>query len=678
MDEQEKQESEFSLEDILKEFGGEPTEETPVVADETEQEDVAIWTGEPSQMPSQPAFPQDTVRLDDITQAVRKREESAQPEETEQPESPSESPEQIPTEPEEPFSQNWEPEYEQPIGEYVPPQPIIFRPKSRLQELKRKLVAGPEKRYYELSETGLGKLQAAIFANLLVALLSGGTTLLYAAGVIGTGRARFVIFVQFLSLLLSALFGSYQLISGFTDMIKKRFSLDSLLLFSLLACLADGIVCLIQVRIPCTAAFSLNMTMSLWAAYERRNTEMGQMDTMRKATQLDSVAAAPDYLEGRPGFLRGIGQVEDFMDTYQQIPTPEKTLSVYALVALLVSAAIGIAAGILYSVSMGLQVFTASILVAVPASSYVSHSRPMALLERRLHRHGSVICGWQGVKGLSVSAAAPLDDHDLFPVGSAKLNGLKFYGQRSPDEVVAYAAALIQAGGGGLSPIFCQLLESRSGRHYDAENLQFYTGGIGAEVNEEAVLAGTLNFMQDMGVEMPEGTRVNQAVYVAIDGVLSGVFAMSYAKTKATAMGLTTLCAYRNLTPVLTGEDFMLTESFLRGKFGVNTRKILFADPQTRQTLREKTPPEDAPALALTTRDSLTSTAYAITGARALRSAFRAGTAVHMAAGILGLVMMLVLGILGAEYLLTPANVLLYELIWTVPGLLITEWTRSV
>jgi len=49
-----------------------------------------------------------------------------------------------------------------------------------------------------------------------------------------------------------------------------------------------------------------------------------------------------------------------------------------------------------------------------------------------------------------------------------------------------------------------------------------------------------------------------------------------------------------------------------------------------------------------------------------------------MLGGILGLVMMLVLGIVGANHLLTPMNLLLYELVWVLPGLLITEWTRSV
>jgi cation transport ATPase len=158
------------------------------------------------------------------------------------------------------------------------------------------------------------------------------------------------------------------------------------------------------------------------------------------------------------------------------------------------------------------------------------------------------------------------------------MNGVKFYGSRDPDQIVSYAAALVTTAGGSLAPLFSQLLESRSGYHYDALNLQSYPGGVGGEVNDEAVLTGTLSFMQSMGVDMPKGTRVNQAVYVSIDGQLCGVFAISYNKVKSSSAGLTTLCAYRGLTPVMTAGDFMLTENYVRSKFGVNTRRMVFPD----------------------------------------------------------------------------------------------------
>ena len=49
-----------------------------------------------------------------------------------------------------------------------------------------------------------------------------------------------------------------------------------------------------------------------------------------------------------------------------------------------------------------------------------------------------------------------------------------------------------------------------------------------------------------------------------------------------------------------------------------------------------------------------------------------------MVGGIVGLLIMLVMAILGNTELLTPTNVLLYQLIWAIPGILVTEWTRIV
>lgn len=677
MDEQEKLNEEFSLEDILKEFSD------PAGEEKAPEEDVSIWKGVPPETPPRTEVTGDTIRLDEITKAVNGEKAVTDATAAFTPVGQQEEEETyvppVPKQPKaEPYSDDWEPEYEQPIAEYVPPQPIVFRPRSRLQELKRKLVAGPEKRYYELMETGLSKLQAAIFFNLLVFLLASGVMLMYSFGTISPERTRFVIFTQFLSLLLSAALGSYQIMSGIGDIFRLRFSLNSLLVFSLAACVVDGVLCLWSLRIPCCAAFSLNMTMSLWGEYQKRNTEMGQMDTMRKATRLDSVVSVPDYMDGRPGFLRGEGQVEDFMDRYAQPSTPEKVQSVYALAALACSVGIGIASGVMHGLPQGIQVFSAVLLAATPASFFITLSRPMAILERRLHKHGVVLCGWQGVRQLSKRGVFPIGDSDLFPAGTAKLNGLKFYGKRSPDDIVSYAAALIEAGGGGLAPLFNGMRDSRAGFRYEAVGFRSYNGGIGAEVDGEAVLAGSLSFMQDMGVDMPEGTRVNQAVYVAVDGTLCAVFAVSYGKSKNVAHALTTLCAYRGLTPVLTAQDFMLTESFLHAKFGINTRRITFPDRKTRKELAAKVPGEGTPALALTTHEGILGAAYAVTGSRALLSSSRMGMALHMFGGILGILMMLVLTVVGAEYLLTPVNLLLYELVWTVPGILVTEWTRFV
>ncbi|MBQ6839520.1 MAG: hypothetical protein IJO45_02380 [Oscillospiraceae bacterium] len=715
MDEKELQQNEdtqeFSLEDIMKEFGGEPeealmpetteepAEEEPAVEEPAEEEPAEEEAAEEEAAEEEAA--EDDVAQETATEETPVGGDTIRMEPLEKAETDAAAmggatirmdvidvgsePQQVkgaaPIAEEadkEPFSDQWEPEYEQPMGEYIPPRPILIHPRSRLKELKAKLVAGPEKRYYILSELGLGKLQAAIFLSLLVVLLSAGSTVMYAMGMVSPERLRLMIFGQFLAMMVSALLGSGQLVEGVAELFKGRFTLNTLLVVTFIACVADGVLCLRQLRIPCCAAFSVEMTMALWAAYERRNTEMGQMDTLRKATHLDSIRLCKDYYGGKKSFLRGEGEVEDFMDHYNAVSKPEKVLSWYALAAMVASVAIGVVAVLFHGVGTGVQVAAVCLLAAVPGTMFVTLTRPMAVLEKKLHDVGAVICGWQGVEGLCGKGVFPIGYEDLFPVGCAKMNGVKFFGSRPTDEVVAYATALVAANGSGLAPIFTQVLDSRHGRHYDVEEFRVYdNGGIGGVVCDESVLVGPMSFMKEMGVDVPEGLKVNQAICVAVDGELCGLFAPSYENARTSAVGLTALCSNRGLNPIVISDDFLLTESFVRSRFGVKPRKVLFPQMQEREALRKKTAEDNMPGLALSTREGLASYACSVSGARALRTASRMGVAVHMIGGILGLAIMATLTVLGALELLTPANVFAYQLVWMFPGLLITEWTRT-
>ncbi len=570
-----------------------------------------------------------------------------------------------------------EPAFE--VEEEFIPSPLVFTPRSRLKELKKKLVAGPEKRYYLLSEVGTTRLQIALLINVLVVLLSAGVSTMFVLDMVPEARLRFVIFSQVLAMLLSGLLGIFLIMDSISELFKGRFTINTLLTVTFLACLADAWFCLQELRIPCCTAFSLEMTMALWARLQQRNTEIAQLDTMRKAVRLHAIVRMPNYYEGKDGLLRTEGDVEDFMDTYQKTTGPQLVQGVYAGLSLLACVCIAVLAGMYHGVSMGVQIFSTSLLVAVPASFFISISRPMAILEQRLHMVGTVLCGWKGVKGLCGKAAFPLTDHDLFPQGSTKLNGVKFYGDRNPDDVVAYSTSLIEKAGGDLAPVFRQLLASRNGSLYPVANFQNYgSGGIGCEIQGESVLLGSLHFLQDMGVDIPEGTMVNQAVYAAIDGQLCAVYAISYAKMRSASAGLVTLCGYSRLTPVILCSDFMLTEGFIGAKFEVKTKRMAFPSRDVSAQLRQVQPDPELPVLAMTTREELISSAYAVTGARALRTATRLGVTIHLIGGILGLLIMLVLAILGNTELLTPTNILLYQLIWSVPGLLVTEWARIV
>jgi len=711
---------EFSLEDIIKEFSDHPQEdltelpaemfaeeietaeaEMPEVseaAEQTVEETEEVPAAEPVEEPEEevpaepvgeesseevcaeeadPALCGDTIRLDS-SELLKGVVHDAQPIDDEAEEAAAAVEEE--GEEEEPaFSENWEPEYEQPMGEYVPPQPIAFPSRAESREMKRKLVIGHEKKYYELTEKGLGKLQICMFFCLLVVVLSAISTIAYAQGMVPENRLRFLIFGQFLAVLVSALLGSFQLIQGVADLCKGRFTLNTLLVVTFVVCCADGVFCLLQERIPCCAAFSLEVLMSLWSTYNRRHAALGQMDVLRKASRLYGVCAKENAVEGKKVLCRIPGQVDDFMNHYDQPSAPENRQGVYALVALVISVGIGIFAGVTWDLYVGIQMTAVSLLAAVPATAFVAATRPFAILQRRLHRLGAVLCGWQGIKQLSGKVIFPLANDDIFPMGTTRMNGAKFFGNRSTEQVLAYTAAIVEAEGGILAPLFRQVVDSRNGRHYDAENLRRYeNGGMGGTVLDEPVLVGSLSFLKEMGVEVPEGIQVSQAVCVAIDFELCGVFAISYEKTRSATAGLSTLSSYRGVNPVMADGTFMMSESFIRGKFGIKSKRLQFPNEETRASLRMVQPDEGAEAALLSTVSGLAPMAYCVTGARSVRTASNLGVVLHMIAGGLGMLVVLGLVILGATHLLSPANMFLYQLAWMIPGFLVSEWTRSV
>ena len=676
LENQELEEREFNIDDLIREFGG-------TVLSEEEQL-AALEEKNRKEAEQAQADQSGTVRFEAVEQPKEEKAQVSQDTVSFEPlrtvtkdtvsfEPLPDDEEQTVEEPE-PFAEDIDPEYD---GMAVNMGPIAFSNKERLRQMRRKIVEGPEQRYYELMEKGTGKLRFALIVNSVVFLAVAATTVLHAFGLFEPERLRLLVFTQFFGLLMSALLGSGQLIDGLFDLFKLRFTTNSLLLVTFITCCVDGVFCLQQQRVSIAALFCLEVSMALWGTIHSRATEMNQMETMRHAVRLERVVCTTGYYKDRAGYCSEQGEIEDFMDNYSKLSTPEKVLNWYCFSVLLVAIALAVTAGLLHNVDTAVQVGAAALIMGLPATAAISLTRPAALLESRLHRLGTVLCGWQGIRAAGRKAVYPVEARDLFPVGSVKLNGVKFY-HDSPDWVVALATAVVKKGGGALVEPFSNMLNSRDGRYFPVDSFQRYDGGIGGEVVGRSVLVGTRAFMKHQGMKLDAVAKVDHAVYVSVDGSIAAQFVVNYRKQKEMVQGLHTLSSYRGLTPMIMADDFMLTEEFMSHKLDVNTRRIRFPKREDREQMLAHRPKEGDPIVAVTVRDGLASKAYAVTGARVLRSALKAGVTVHLIGGILGLLIVGALAVVGITGVLTPANVLLYELIWMVPGLLITQWTKTV
>lgn len=552
------------------------------------------------------------------------------------------------------------------------------RLRTPFQIMRRKIVEGPERQYYALREKGIAKLQTVLFFSFLVAVLAAGTAVLYSLGYIPESRLRLMIFGQILLMLISALLGAFQMVDGLFLIAKLRFRPNTLLFFTFLACGLDGIFCLKSLRVPCCAVFCIQVFMSLWGVCMQRKTDTCRTDTMRSAKSISGIAVKKDYFEGVKAFMRCDGDVDHFMDNYGKEGAPEKTLGIYCFAAFLAALAVGCTICVLSGLELGLQIFAAALMMAMPATMFITLERPARLLERKFYKLGVVLCGWNGIKGFAGKAVFPITHQDIFPAGTVKLNGVKFYGEIDPATVVGYAAAVAEKEEGSLAPVFAELKENYNIARYELESFRHYAGGIGGGVEGAVVLIGTLPMLKAMQVEIPEDLRLPSGVGVAINGKFACLVAVNYEKSRPVSHGLRVLCGYTGLKPVLISNDLVLTGAFMKKKFGVKPKKLRRPEPEERNRLQNVAADPEDPVLSLAVRPTLAAYGYTIAGARAMRLAIVFGVALHILGGILGLGAVAVLAFLGETALLTPANLLLYQAIWLIPGFLMTEWTRSI
>lgn len=468
------------------------------------------------------------------------------------------------------------------------------------------------------------------------------------------------------------------LTSGIRRLLQPGFSLLTLITLEVVICLADGFLALPGGRVTYCPLVCLLLCAALWSLSSADGATCAVMDPARKGAGNLALTREPNVFQKLSGVLYGPGSLQEFLQANHRPAGPERVLDAYALAVFLLSAGV---AGLTCrgNTAHFLQYWSATLLAGTPLAGAIVWSRPWCILSRRLQRLGAALYGWTGICRLDGKLVVPISDEDLFPAENVKMNGVKYFGGQSPDHVVAYGAAVISAAGSGLSNIFEEQLEIRGARRYSVSKLRRYeVGGVGAEIGSDSVLVGSLRFMQSMGVDMPAGTRVSQAVYVAINGSLAGVFAVHYGVSRSVLEGLSALTVSRGVSPVVTAGDFIITESFLRSKFRINTAKLKMPPFPARSELSQKQASEAARPCALLQEKKFGTLALAVTGARALRTATRWGLLFDIVGGIMGMAIMAVLADLSAGGVMSLVNLTLFLLLWSVPSLLLSGWPRNV
>ncbi len=439
-----------------------------------------------------------------------------------------------------------------------------------------------------------------------------------------------------------------------------------LMLYELILAIPCGFLLLVNGQSVISAPVCMTLTFSLLGVHIRSMGVGHTLEASQACTHGDTLFCEPDFDNRKPGIMSARGSKAVLLRGNAAIPAPQRAISIYALLVIFVSLTTAVVAPQDNLVDL-LKNALITALMGTPLSALLAWFLPWSILAKKMRQKGAALCGWRGVKKAARSVVVPLSDEDLFSPELMSLNGVKFFGGADPDKVVACTASLMDVAGGSLKVIFRQQADQRGLCLSPVDRFRRYdSGGVSGEIGEDSVLIGTLRFLQAMGVALPGGTKVNQAIYVAINGDLAGVFAINYGITAQGAEAMTGLASYKKAAPAVTAVDFMVTDSFLRSKYQIATDRFVFPLLSQKAQLIKRKVSDSAVPCAIYGHDRLPVTVLTLRGSRQLRKTGRWCAMLAILSGLFGLAIVMAV-LLGKGTVVAVEDVLYYQSLWLVP-----------
>ncbi len=477
------------------------------------------------------------------------------------------------------------------------------------------------------------------------------------------------------------LLGLDVLITGLGRAFRGKAGMDTLAALSCLFTLADGAVLALsgnpEGRMPYSVVALAGLWTLLHGTYHKKCGLRLSCRTAAASAQPYRVTLDEGKWNGRDTYTKWTGTAQGFGSQIQMDDGAQVIFRRYCpllllgdvLLALLSTSGAGRPEDLLWALS---ALFTAT----ASFGGALVYGRSFHKVARRLIQSGAALAGWPGAADSKRGDRVLLTDTDLFPPGYVELNGFKMLGDFPMERVVAYTATLIRDSGSGLAKLFHDQLRALGGLMRTAERLCCYEGGgLSANIRGDQVLVGSAAFMNLMDIPLPPGLNVKNAVFCAIDGELAGIFALSYTLPDTVFPSLDELIREK-VGPVLATRDFNVIPAMLHQRFKLAADKMDFPPVERRRELSDPDQPHSDTLAALLCREGLYPFAESVAAARRLRWATRLGAVLCCAGSTLGLLLAAYLVSMTAYGSLSPLNLLVYMVTWLAPVWFLSGWVH--
>lgn len=465
-------------------------------------------------------------------------------------------------------------------------------------------------------------------------------------------------------LLLATLLTPEAMIRGALDLVHLRISPHTLTSLAVILSLVQGASCAVEGEMGYCDVTTLLLFLQYCSLIQGRSAMYYTLRTVCGFENPMGIFDTPQLLENAASLRCDRGKIREYVENLTQPAYPQRVLSVYATVLLPLSVILALLMTARLQESV-LTVWLVLLLCSMPCAAIFSYSYPFCYLAKRLSAFGGALCGWHSAEIFGSRHTIILRDEDLFGAQNVLSNGMKLFPGYEATRVTAYAYTAMELVGSPLARLLRTLLPAQPPRYAVTEHRVYDDGGVGLAIGPDIVLVGSLSFMRSMGVHMPEGSRVRQAVYVSVNGELAAIFAVKYKPDAATGAGLRNILANRNFSVVLATRDFLITPELLAARYELPAESLRFPDYAERLRLSESDPSRPSEQGALIGADTFGAFAMTVAAGRTLRLTGHTALALTLLAGCIGFLLCLLLLLWDALGSATPLHIAALQLLWT-------------
>ena len=474
-----------------------------------------------------------------------------------------------------------------------------------------------------------------------------------------------------LIMMISVMFCGLDIITtGIMSIVRFKLHASALIVVSCLLCMIDAFLSAASVSekvVPFCVIPALTIAFTLLGSVMNARSNKIILNTAAASKHPYVVTAESELSGGDITLVKGRKPIDGIVRRTEEDGPDESVFGVltpYFVVAALVLSII--AAVISKSFSSFAHILSGIFVCAAPIAMLLTFPLPFFISIKSLIRSGSTIAGWSGLYDIGKAKHLIVTDGDLFPKGCVKISRTRVFAGMEPERIISFAGSIISASGSAMVHPFAELMRKAGGGLMPVEAFSVHeSGGLTAMIDGEDVYCGNAAFMRLMGVVLPEKYVLNNGVYIAVAGVICGVFEMEYITSDAVKSALEELVG-SDRHAIFAVRDFNITPSMLSVKFDMPTDGFDFPPYSERYAISGAEPSEASKPAALISREGLSALVSLADHGKMLFSRIRLSVMLSVVSAVIGMLVMFILSLSALPSVVTALSYLLAWLLITV------------